>query len=682
MDSLLSRLEGLRFTLQEALIALLPYIVIFSIAQIAGAAARIESLAIPQDWRILIDTTAWLLSYAMPLVLIVSISFHLAALLHIDRIISSCLCLAIFLSQMKLQDRALLMPDFAAAFAILTPIAALTIFAGLLRLPLPRLEHGALSYNLTTSINLALPAVATFLLTHAAMHLVHLWGGTIYHATVGAFTDLSHAAGVTLYSLASQFLWFFGLHGENMLRVAVDKSYLASEIVPGLSHDTFFDQFGQIGGCGMTISLGLAVLLCARDRHMRTVALLGLPFAVFNVSEIFIFGLPLVLNLNLLLPFLLVPLACLTVGYAVVSLGLLTFSGATVPWATPVLLNIYLSSGSLAGVAVQAGLILFGALLYAPFVLRYSRSAHGALLSKVLHEEADFSETMRRQHGRAIQDTHARLRLSSRRTREAVDLLRRNALLLYFQPKIDTMSGACIGFEALLRVRLRDGTVIGPSFLETLENAGFARMIDRWVCRRALEQLPQMRDALGDNLTICINLHPETISDASTVDWIAQAFAGLPVGFEIIERGMRRDGVFVDNLKRLRGAGANLSIDDFGAGYSNLAELVNLPIDTIKFDRTLLVRAECEKGRALYTTLAGLCRELGFQVVAEGVETETQYRLVRSCGIDVVQGWYFAKALPMQEALAYALAHRAPSAAVARPDPAPAAMPLALPSMI
>jgi len=109
-----------------------------------------------------------------------------------------------------------------------------------------------------------------------------------------------------------------------------------------------------------------------------------------------------------------------------------------------------------------------------------------------------------------------------------------------------------------------------------------------------------------------------------------------------------------DNVNNLRTRGFELAIDDFGTGYSNLSLLHQLGIDTVKLDKSLVTGDVNSRGARLYVELCRLLKAFDYKVVAEGVETDEQLALVRNCGVDVVQGWYFAAAMPPKEAMNYA----------------------------
>ena len=515
------------------------------------------------------------------------------------------------------------------------------------------MTYGALSYNLANALNMLVPAVLAFLSALVLMKVLHMAGDAAYALCAPLFLDLGQQASLALFLIGSQLIWFFGLHGTNLAYLAVDPSFGTLGVANGMTRDMFMTSFVNLGGSGGTICLALAVLVFARNQHMRTIALIALPFTVFNISEGLVFGLPLVFNLRLLLPFVLVPVVFQVVATTVIShIGFVAFA-EEVPWIAPIFLNVFLQTGQAWTVLLQAGLVIIGTAIYAPFVIRYAESRGTVSDSSFLSEGADFDDRIRHQHGRAVQDVQSMLLRNSEATRQAVDFVRENQLSVHYQPKIDGHTGRCIGFEALLRVWVQDNHYVGPYFLETLENAGFAQLIDRWVCRQVLQDLPSIQ-AANPGVILGVNLHPDTIADRNTVNWLIETFAGTPVCFEIIEHGLRSDPEIPANIGRLAASGLSIAIDDFGAGYSNLNLLAGLPVDTIKFDRTLLLNASEDRGRIVYGRLTSLCHDLGYRVMAEGVETRAQLRIVRDCGVDVIQGWYFAKAMPPEEAISYA----------------------------
>ena len=657
MKPVVRHAESVRFALQEAFIALMPFVVLIAAFRLIDFSLVYSGLEIPFLSLDMLAAIARMLDIALPVMLAISVSFHLSVLFRIDRVTGAGLALAVFFfdtyGNAQVNDAAAEVISLASVNSVVAPLVCLLLLRLTSRLPVPRVTYGALSYNLANAVNMLIPTVLAFLATAILMRMLHMAGDATYALLAPLFLDLGHQASLALFLIGSQLIWFFGLHGTNIAYLAVDPSFGATAVTNGMTRDIFMTSFVNLGGSGGILCLALAVLLFARNPHMRTVALIGLPFTLFNISEVLVFGLPLVFNLRLLLPFVFVPVVFQVVATAVISLtGLIAFSGE-VPWIMPMFLNVYLQTGEVWTVLLQAGLVALGTLLYAPFVIRYAQSRGTVSDGQLLIEGADFDDRMRHQHGRAVQDVQSMLLRNSEATRQAVDFVRENQLAVHYQPKIDGRTGRCIGFEALLRVWVQDSHYVGPYFLETLENAGFAQLIDRWVCRQVLQDLPRIQAA--DPATLLgVNLHPDTIADCKTVNWLIETFAGTPVCFEIIERGLRSDPAIPVNIQRLAASGLSIAIDDFGAGHSNLNLLAGLPVDTIKFDRTLLLNAAENRGRIVYGRLTSLCHDLGYRVMAEGVETLAQLRIVRDCGVDAIQGWYYARAMPLEEALDYA----------------------------
>lgn len=106
-------------------------------------------------------------------------------------------------------------------------------------------------------------------------------------------------------------------------------------------------------------------------------------------------------------------------------------------------------------------------------------------------------------------------------------------------------------------------------------------------------------------------------------------------------------------MSRLKSAGIESSIDDFGSNESNLSLLGVINATTIKMDRELLMHCDTAKGRTLYKSSCNTFKEMGFTIISEGVETQEQFDFIKSCKTDIIQGWYYSKALPLEIAVKY-----------------------------
>lgn len=213
---------------------------------------------------------------------------------------------------------------------------------------------------------------------------------------------------------------------------------------------------------------------------------------------------------------------------------------------------------------------------------------------------------------------------------------------LLFQPIIAIGTGRVAGAEALAR------SVVAGNGEALFARAGAAALderLSRLVQRKALNAAVRWAGALED-LRISINLLPADISRAGYEDWLLDEIdqSGIDprrITLEITESALLADrGSVARRLSTLRAAGLRIAVDDFGTGYASLSYLTSLPLDMLKIDRGLIADiAHRERDRIVVRALVSLARDLGLQVVAEGVETEDQLSLLEEWGCDLYQGF-------------------------------------------
>jgi EAL domain-containing protein (putative c-di-GMP-specific phosphodiesterase class I) len=125
---------------------------------------------------------------------------------------------------------------------------------------------------------------------------------------------------------------------------------------------------------------------------------------------------------------------------------------------------------------------------------------------------------------------------------------------------------------------------------------------------------------------------------------------------EIVESSYLNDQALVcEHISKLKTYGIDTVIDDFGTGYSSLFMLANLPVNQVKLDRQFLVQAQTDKGKLLYQHVVNIFIQMGYTIVAEGIETEQELNWIKSLGVQVAQGWYYAKALPAKDIMEFKL---------------------------
>ena len=228
--------------------------------------------------------------------------------------------------------------------------------------------------------------------------------------------------------------------------------------------------------------------------------------------------------------------------------------------------------------------------------------------------------------------------------------------VLYYQPKVNLVSGKLTSAEALIRWDdPRTGLVPPGRFVPLLEEMGLIHEVGRWAVRKCIEDYLRWRTAGLPAVRIAVNVSPlqlrhrdfiAEIEQAISVD--AHAAAGLEL--EITESVLMEDiANSIASLQAIRDMGVTIAIDDFGTGFSSLSYLSKLPVDTLKIDRSFVVDiTSVAKGSALVSTIIDLAHALNLNVVAEGVETEEQSRLLRAMRCDEMQGFVFSKPVPVE----------------------------------
>jgi len=233
----------------------------------------------------------------------------------------------------------------------------------------------------------------------------------------------------------------------------------------------------------------------------------------------------------------------------------------------------------------------------------------------------------------------------------------RRELLLHYQPQVDLAGGRVVGVEALLRWRHPEMGLIPPlKFIAIAEETGQIEAIGQWVLEEALAQVARWRAALDPQLRVAVNLSAQQLRGDGFVAQVAaalrrHALPGAALELEVTESTAMRDPArTAAQLRDLRTLGVALAIDDFGTGYSSMAYLKQLPLSSLKLDRSFVMDIERDANdAAISRATIQLAHSLGLAVIAEGVETPAQLQFLRSLGCDVAQGYLIARPLPADD---------------------------------
>ena len=246
--------------------------------------------------------------------------------------------------------------------------------------------------------------------------------------------------------------------------------------------------------------------------------------------------------------------------------------------------------------------------------------------------------------------------------------LENNEMHLHYQPVVDAATGNLTGFEALLRwTSPQFGNVSPVKFIPLAEEARLIRPIGEWVLRTACDEAAKW----PSNIRVAVNVSADQLTNPGFVNVVTSALAnsGLSVDrleLEVTESVFMHEGLgATKTLERILDLGVKLSLDDFGTGFSSLGYLSRTRFSTIKIDRSFVQSASkgVKEAIAIIRAVVALAQSLGMATTAEGVETESEHQMVHALGCTKVQGYYFGRPLPVEEARALANRRWADSAA-------------------
>lgn len=497
----------------------------------------------------------------------------------------------------------------------------------------------------------------------------------LFFASVSALFPLASATlgSGLLYLFMNNVMWFFGIHGGNMLDAVAQSVFVpgtaanAAAVAAGgepvqIVTKTFLDVFASIGGAGALLSLLVAVLLFGRRRNVRRLsAFAALPMA-FNVSEIMMFGLPVVWNPMLFVPFIAVPLVNMVIAYAAMAWGLVPPVVVDVSWTTPPVVGGYLATGSMAGAVLQLACIVLGAFAYLPFLRWYERVAAERENDEYRALMAVFTEAER--DGRNVELAALPGALGAMASSLAEDVrlaVEERALAMHYQPQYDT-AGRAVGAEALLRFEHPQyGMVYPPLVIQLAQEAGVLDELERVVFERALDDAARIeelarRGAVHPAFSVSVNATARLLQNDEGVRFVIDGVRsrGLDAGRVVVEATEREALRWNEGasalLERLVDAGIPLAIDDFSMGRTSFQYLETSVFTVVKLDGAIAKGVlENERYADIVSSITRLSSQLGFTVLAEYVETVEQRDLLERLGCSYFQGYLYAPALPFDE---------------------------------
>lgn len=458
-----------------------------------------------------------------------------------------------------------------------------------------------------------------------------------------------------LFTVLVHILWVFGFHGSHMMEtVAADSfSVVGEEIIFSKS---FFDTFVMMGGCGTTICVLIGIFLFSRKKRMRNIGKIALPTVLFNTNELLNFGIPIMLNPVLGIPFVCVPVLAVTLSYGATMLGIVPHVTREITWTMPIFFSGYIATGSAAGSIMQLVIVILGVAVYAPFLRMYEEIYELRMQDKIknLTEELKECEENCETPGflRRLDDSGMVARMLLQELRQAVQ---QRQLYLLYQPQVDG-EGNYIGAEALLRWQHPEYGYIYPPLIICLAKEGeMPPELERMLFDMAIGGIQKVSAECGEKFKISVNI------TAHSLEWEIEEYIKAKLEeyhvpadrlwLEITEQdALIHSETARNKLGLLREEGHVLLIDDFGMGHTSLNYLQSEYFGVVKLDGSLVRHiTDQETDRKLAASVMELGKKLGVRVIAECVETEEQQELLKELGCDWYQGYLFGKPAVLEQ---------------------------------
>ena len=257
------------------------------------------------------------------------------------------------------------------------------------------------------------------------------------------------------------------------------------------------------------------------------------------------------------------------------------------------------------------------------------------------------------------EEMHRQELMEARILADFPEALEKKQFKVFYQPKVDIRGDVPFfcSSEALVKWEHPEFGLLQPdSFIPQFEKNGLIQKLDRYVWSEVARQMQEWKAQGRTVLPVSVNVSRVDMNDPSLTDFLCALVSEHQIPpeqlhLEVTESAyIQNRSIIVQTVKKLREAGFKIEMDDFGSGYSSLNMLSVLPIDALKLDIEFIRNIETDK-IALYMVrvVLELARNFKIPVIAEGVETEAQYRLLKKAGCDIVQGFYFSKAVPPDE---------------------------------
>ncbi|VHS55142.1 PTS system lactose/cellobiose-family transporter subunit IIC [Clostridioides difficile] len=476
-----------------------------------------------------------------------------------------------------------------------------------------------------------------------------------------------------LFIFLMHFMWFFGIHGSNVLDTVaknlfensmaininlVNNNQLPTEIFT----KTFFDTMVLLGGCGSLLCLVIAIFLSEKRINVRKLAKIASIPALFNINEMLVFGIPIVFNYIMFVPFVITPIILTITSYVAMSTGIVPCTVSAVEWTSPIFLSGYMSTGSIRGSLLQVFNLCVGVMIYIPFI-KMSQNRYTYMFKNNIE---NLTNLLKRYEltGEQPNLLNHNGKIGSISKMLASDLkfaMKRGEIELFYQPQVN-YNGNVVGAEGLLRWKHSIGGFIYPPLVIILaKEEGFLDELGEYIINKACIDLKKSEKLLRNPVKFSVNISPDQLDDPNLPEQIKNIISSNDInpnmlGIEITEQiALSGSQIIIERINAIHNLGIKLIMDDFGMGHSSLIYLQNNNFDIVKLDGSLVKEILTNKRSSeIIMTIVNLSKNLDFDIVVEYVENIDQRDKLYGLGCEIYQGYYYSKAIPFEEFVEYA----------------------------
>ena len=412
------------------------------------------------------------------------------------------------------------------------------------------------------------------------------------------------------------------------------------------------------------LCIWLALILFMRKKRSGKLAGVATIPILFNMNEILMFGIPIILNPVLFLPFVMTPVVMYMISYTAVWLDFVPAVSNEVAWTMPPILSGYVATGSIRGAVLQIICIAIGVGIYMPFLklneeLETVRGQHqlSLLVEELKEKENDIEHPMFLLQGNSVGI------ISRTLLQELKSAIQKRELYMLYQPQVDA-DGKCVGAEANLRWNHPVyGMIYPPLIIYLAEDGGILPELEDYIVDTVCHAIQKVKSRYHSTFKISVNFTAHSLLGdiESCINNAMKKYDVRPqeLWIEITEQDvLLQVDTVTEKMKRLRAAGHKLLIDDFGMGHTSLLYLNSHTFDIVKLDgslvRDLLIN---ETNQTIVRSIVELTDKLGMSVIAEFVETEEQKMVLEQLGCRCYQGHLYSKPVVLESFIAFLNEH-------------------------